>query len=30
VDAFCEGAFRDGMTKRRVTADEFFSEFLAT
>ncbi len=30
VDAFCEGAHRDGMTKRRVTVDEFFAEFLAT
>lgn len=30
VDAFCEGAFRDGMTSRRVTVDEFFAEFLAT
>jgi 4,5-dihydroxyphthalate decarboxylase len=30
VDAFCDGAYRDGMTKRRVTVDEFFAEFLAT
>ena len=30
VDAFCEGAYRDGMTARRVTVDEFFAEFLAT
>jgi hypothetical protein len=29
VDAFCEGAHRDGMTARRVTVDEFFAEFLA-
>jgi len=28
VDTFCEGAFRDGLTRRRVTVDEFFSEFL--
>ena len=27
---FCEGAYRDGMTARRVTVDEFFAEFLAT
>jgi 4,5-dihydroxyphthalate decarboxylase len=30
VDAFCEGAHRDGMTARKVTVDEFFAEFLAT
>jgi 4,5-dihydroxyphthalate decarboxylase len=30
VDAFCGGAFRDGMTSRRVTTDEFFAEFLAS
>lgn len=30
VDVFCEGAFKDGMTSRRVTADEFFAEFLAS
>ena len=30
VDAFCEGAFVDGLTKRRVTANEFFAEFLQT
>ena len=28
VDTFCEGAFRDGLTRRRVTVDEFFGEFL--
>ncbi len=30
VDAFCAAAFADGLTKRRVTADEFFAEFLRT
>jgi 4,5-dihydroxyphthalate decarboxylase len=30
LDVFCEGAYRDGMTKRRVTVDEMFAEFLAT
>jgi 4,5-dihydroxyphthalate decarboxylase len=29
VDTFCQGAFDDGLTKRRVTVDEFFQEFLA-
>jgi 4,5-dihydroxyphthalate decarboxylase len=28
VDTFCKGAYDDGLTKRRVTVDEFFSEFL--
>lgn len=28
VDTFCEGAFRDGLTRRRVTVDECFGEFL--
>jgi 4,5-dihydroxyphthalate decarboxylase len=28
VDTFCQAAFDDGLTKRRVTADEFFAEFL--
>ena len=28
VDAFCQAAFDDGLTKRRVTVDEFFAEFL--
>ncbi len=30
LDVFCDGAFRDGMTSRRVTVDEMFAEFLAT
>jgi 4,5-dihydroxyphthalate decarboxylase len=30
VDVFCQGAFDDGLTKRRVTANEFFAEFLET
>jgi 4,5-dihydroxyphthalate decarboxylase len=30
VDVFCQAAFDDGLTKRRVTADEFFEEFLQT
>ena len=25
---FCQAAFDDGLTKRRVTVDEFFAEFL--
>jgi len=29
VDAFCQAAFDDGLTKRRITVDEFFREFLA-
>jgi 4,5-dihydroxyphthalate decarboxylase len=29
VDVFCQSAFEDGLTKRRVTVDEFFAEFLA-
>jgi 4,5-dihydroxyphthalate decarboxylase len=30
VDVFCQSAFDDGLTKRRVTVDEFFAEFLLT
>ena len=30
VDAFCQGAFDDALTKRRVTSSEFFAEFLET
>jgi 4,5-dihydroxyphthalate decarboxylase len=30
VDVFCQGAFDDGLTKRRVTPNEFFAEFLET
>jgi 4,5-dihydroxyphthalate decarboxylase len=30
VDTFCQAAFDDGLTKRRVTMDEFFAEFLRT
>jgi 4,5-dihydroxyphthalate decarboxylase len=30
VDVFCQAAFDDGLTKRRVTAEEFFQEFLQT
>lgn len=30
VDAFCQGAYDDGMTKRRVTVEEFFAEYLAS
>jgi 4,5-dihydroxyphthalate decarboxylase len=29
IDTFCQGAFDDGLTKRRVTVDEYFSEFLS-
>jgi 4,5-dihydroxyphthalate decarboxylase len=28
VDTFCQGAFDDGLTRRRLTANEFFAEFL--
>jgi 4,5-dihydroxyphthalate decarboxylase len=30
VETFCQGAFDDGLTKRRVAADEYFAEFLKT
>jgi 4,5-dihydroxyphthalate decarboxylase len=30
VDTFCQAAFDDGLTKRRVTVDEFFQETLAS
>jgi 4,5-dihydroxyphthalate decarboxylase len=30
VDTFCQGAFDDGLTKRRLTSSEFFAEFLET
>jgi 4,5-dihydroxyphthalate decarboxylase len=30
VDVFCQAAFDDGLTKSRVTVDEFFAEFLLT
>ena len=30
VDTFCQAAFDDGLTKRRLTVDEFFEEFLGT
>jgi 4,5-dihydroxyphthalate decarboxylase len=28
VDVFCQSAFEDGLTKRRLTVEEFFAEFL--
>jgi 4,5-dihydroxyphthalate decarboxylase len=28
VDTFCQGAFRDGLTKRALTSDDFFADFL--
>ena len=28
VDTFCQAAFDDGLTKRRVTVEEYFAEFL--
>ena len=28
VDTFCQAAFDDGLTKRRVTVDDFFQDFL--
>lgn len=30
IDTFCQAAFDDGLTKRRVTVDEFFQEFLVS
>ncbi len=30
VDTFCRGAFQDGLTKRALTADDFFADFLKT
>jgi 4,5-dihydroxyphthalate decarboxylase len=30
VDVFCQAAFADGLTKRRVTVDEFFADFVVT
>ena len=30
IDTFCQAAFDDGLTKRRVTVDEFFQEFVAS
>lgn len=29
VDVFCRSAFEDGLTKRRLTVEDFFAEFLA-
>ncbi|OLD15372.1 MAG: hypothetical protein AUJ01_12345 [Acidobacteria bacterium 13_1_40CM_3_65_5] len=28
VDVFCRSAFEDGLLKRRLTADDFFADFL--
>jgi len=28
IEAFCQSAFEDGLTKRRIRADEYFEEFL--
>ncbi len=30
VEVFCQAAFDDGLTKNRVTVDEFFADFLRT
>jgi 4,5-dihydroxyphthalate decarboxylase len=30
VDTFCQGAFEDGLTKRRLTTNDLFAEFLET
>jgi 4,5-dihydroxyphthalate decarboxylase len=30
VDVFCQSAFEDGLTKRRIAVEEFFAEFLKT
>jgi 4,5-dihydroxyphthalate decarboxylase len=29
IDAFCQSAFEDGLTQKRLTAEEYFAEFLA-
>lgn len=29
LDLFCQSAFEDGLTQRRVTVDEYFGEFLS-
>jgi 4,5-dihydroxyphthalate decarboxylase len=29
IDVFCQSAFEDGLTQRRVTVDEYFWEFLS-
>jgi 4,5-dihydroxyphthalate decarboxylase len=29
VDAFCQSAFDDGLTQRRVTVEEYFAEYLS-
>lgn len=29
IDVFCRSAFEDGLTKRRVTVEEFFAEFVS-
>ncbi len=28
VDVFCRSAFEDGLTRRRLTADDVFADFL--
>ena len=28
VEVFCQGGFDDGQTKRRITVEEYFAEFL--
>ena len=28
VDGFCRSAFEDGLTKQRLTADDFFADFV--
>ena len=30
VDMFCQSAFEDGLTKRRLKVEDFFAEFLKT
>jgi 4,5-dihydroxyphthalate decarboxylase len=30
LDVFCQSGFEDGLTRRRVTVDEFFAEFVQT
>jgi len=29
LDTFCQGAYDDGLTRRRITVDQYFAEYLA-
>ena len=30
LEVFCQSAFEDGLTKKRVTVEEYFAEFLGS